>query len=82
MPPITTTAKTTMMRVFRAEIADAAPGAASPGTVLAVDARGIVVATGAGALRLVEVQAAGKKRMAAADWARGARLGAGDALGA
>ena len=81
-PVAATTRAGAPLRVFRAEIAETAPAAASPGTVLAVDARGIVVATGAGALRLVEVQAAGKKRMAAADWARGARLGAGEALGA
>ena len=81
--PVAATTRTgAQLRLWRAEIAEVAPGAAAPGTVLAVDARGIVVATGDGALRLVDVQAAGKKRMPAADWARGARLAAGEVLGA
>ena len=70
------------LRIWRAEIADAAHAGGAPGHVVVVDPRGIVVATGAGALRLLEVQAAGKKRMPAADWARGARLAAGEAFGA
>lgn len=72
------------LRVWRSEVATAPANAAdaTPGTVLAVDARGIVVATGDGALRLLEVQAAGKKRMPAADWARGARLTVGERFGA
>ncbi|MBM4247361.1 MAG: methionyl-tRNA formyltransferase [Deltaproteobacteria bacterium] len=81
-PVAATTRAAAQLRLWRAEIADTATGTAAPGTVLAVDARGIVVATGDGALRLLEVQAAGKKRMPAADWARGARLAAGDVLGA
>ena len=81
--PVATTTRTgAPLRIWRAEIADAANAGGTPGHVLAVDARGIVVATGAGTLRLLEVQAAGKKRMPAADWARGARLAAGEALGA
>jgi len=81
-PVAATTRAQAQLRLWRAEIADAATGTAAPGTVRAVDARGIVVATGDGALRLLEVQAAGKKRMPAADWARGARLAAGEVLGA
>jgi methionyl-tRNA formyltransferase len=69
------------LRVWRAALAGDAPPGAVPGTVLAVDARGIVVATGAGALALSELQAAGKKRMPARDWARGARVVAGEVLG-
>jgi methionyl-tRNA formyltransferase len=49
--------------------------------VLALDREGPLVATGEGALRLLEVQSAGKRRMPAADWARGARLQAGDRIG-
>jgi UDP-4-amino-4-deoxy-L-arabinose formyltransferase/UDP-glucuronic acid dehydrogenase (UDP-4-keto-hexauronic acid decarboxylating) len=55
---------------------------ARPGTVLAIrDGAGIIVATGAGALRLMSVQAAGQPEMRADVWARtsglvdGARLG-------
>lgn len=81
-PVAATTRAGAPLRVWRAAIVDDAPAGGSPGRVLAVDARGIVVATGTGALALQEVQAAGKKRMPAADWARGARLAAGEALGA
>ncbi len=54
------------------------PGKASPGETVAVDREGVVVGCGGGTrLRLIRVQAQGKKRMAAADFARGQRLAAG-----
>jgi len=79
-PCATTTRGGVLLKVLRARVEDGPAGPA--GSVLAVDAAGPLVATGAGALRLLDVQAAGKRRMPAADWARGARLGAGDVLGA
>ena len=45
--------------------------AAQPGEVLAVRDGGVVVATAAGALRLIDVQPAGKGRMDARAWANG-----------
>lgn len=78
-PCATTTHGTTLLKVWRARVERGEPGAA--GTVLSVDKDGPLIATGEGALRLVEVQAAGKRRMNAGDWARGARLQAGDVLG-
>ncbi|MGI9623351.1 MAG: methionyl-tRNA formyltransferase [Acidimicrobiales bacterium] len=42
---------------------------------------GVVVGTGRGALELIEVQAAGKPRRRASDWANGARLASQDRLG-
>lgn len=51
-----------------------ATGAGLPGAVLAADERGVVVACGDGAVRLVEVQPAGKPRMTARAWANGARV--------
>jgi methionyl-tRNA formyltransferase len=48
-----------------------APGSGPPGTILAIDDDGIVVAAGEGAIRLITVQRAGKPRVAAADLARG-----------
>jgi methionyl-tRNA formyltransferase len=40
----------------------------------------LLVAAGAGALELVEVQAAGKRALEAAEFLRGARLTAGERL--
>ena len=56
-----------------------AEAALEPG-VLAADG-GLVTGTGTGALELLDVQLAGKRRMAAAELARGLRLGAGARLG-
>jgi methionyl-tRNA formyltransferase len=51
-----------------------------PGAV-EVDKRGMLVGTGSGhAVRLGEVQPQGRKRMGAADWARGLRLGEGETV--
>jgi len=55
--------------------------AVAPGTVLAVDAAGLRVACGEGAVRLAEVQPAGKPRMPARAWANGARVAPGVRLG-
>ena len=41
--------------------------AGEPGTVAAVDGDGVVVSAGRGAIRLVEVAPAGRRRMPAAD---------------
>ncbi|MEN0110059.1 MAG: methionyl-tRNA formyltransferase [Planctomycetota bacterium] len=51
-----------------------------PGEVIAADGR-LVVATGDGAVELREVQPAGKRRMPAGDWLRGAKLATGAVLG-
>ncbi len=52
-----------------------------PGTLLEPSGDMMLVACGQGALGIAQVQAAGKRRMAAADFLRGARLGPGDRLG-
>ena len=51
-----------------------------PGEV-SVDASGVVVGTGRGAVRLGDVQPAGKRMFPAADWARGARPAPGERVG-
>lgn len=54
--------------------------AGQPGAVLVADKR-LIIATGDGALEILEVQPAGKRRMAAGDWLLGAKLEAGSVLG-
>jgi len=53
------------IKVWRASTAE---GVAEPGTVLQCDRDGIIVACGSGALRLDELQLAGKRRVAAQDF--------------
>lgn len=55
------------------------PGVA-PGTVTAVAPDGVEVACARGVLRLERVKPEGRPEMDAAEWARGARLGAGERL--
>ncbi|AIQ52351.1 methionyl-tRNA formyltransferase [Paenibacillus sp. FSL R7-0331] len=70
-------------KVWAAVKPEAAKQAASkaPGTVLAVNERGVEVSTGDGSLLLTSVQPAGKKAMSAADFSRGAVMSPGTVLG-
>jgi methionyl-tRNA formyltransferase len=52
-----------------------------PGEV-AIAGRDVLVGTGSGAVRLGDVQPAGKRMLPAADWARGARPAPGERVGA
>ena len=56
-------------------------GEAAPGEIVAAQGDELVVACGSGALRLVEVQAEGKRRMTARDFVNGTRPRAGERLG-
>jgi methionyl-tRNA formyltransferase len=51
----------------------------APGEIV-VDRKEVLVGTATGAVRLGDVQAPGKKRMAATDWARGTRIQQGERL--
>jgi methionyl-tRNA formyltransferase len=70
------------LRLWAAEV-DTSPseGSQSPGTILAANRHGLVLATGDGCLRLTEVQPAGKQRQAAASFINGYGVRAGDELG-
>ena len=68
-----------LLKVWQARVET---GTGAPGTVLDVGREGPLVATGEGALRLLVVQPEGKPRMAAADYARGARLAVGETFAA
>jgi methionyl-tRNA formyltransferase len=69
------------LKIWTAETSPATGDPVPPGTVLALDREGPRIQTGRDGLRLLEVQAAGKRRMSAAEWARGARLQVGERLG-
>jgi methionyl-tRNA formyltransferase len=53
------------------------PGQGQPGTILAADANGVVVACGDGALLLTELQKPGGKRLPAEQFLQGFALPAG-----
>ena len=55
--------------------------AGAPGTVIACDAKRVLVACGSGSLELLRVQRQGGKAIAAIDFARGARLAVGTVFG-
>ncbi len=68
-----------VLRIWSARVEQNSPNA-KPGTVVAVDATGFVVATSAGGLRVLACQQAGGKRISAADFARHHQL-LGSSLG-
>jgi methionyl-tRNA formyltransferase len=65
------------IKIWQASVVSAV---GAPGTVLAADASGVVMACGSGALRLEVLQAPGGKRLAAADFLRGHPIAAGVVL--
>ncbi len=67
-----------LLKVWRARIEQVDGQHESPGEVVAIDREGVVVASGLGLVRLLEVQPASRRRMSAADYALGARLKPGD----
>jgi methionyl-tRNA formyltransferase len=69
-----------LVKVWRADPAERATGA-PPGAVVDLDRDGVVVACGSGALRLGELQPAGGRRMPAAAFLAGRRLGLGARFG-
>lgn len=70
------------MKIWKAVPAvNAENAAAAPGTVLSVDKEGFDVCTGDGAIRILELQLEGKKRMSAHDFLLGVKIAAGECLG-
>jgi methionyl-tRNA formyltransferase len=70
-----------MVKLFHARPAPSpAMGHAAPGTVLAIEPAGVQVAAADGAVVIRELQAAGRKRMAAAQFAAGRGIAVGDVL--
>jgi len=67
-----------LVKLFRARSAPGRP--AAPGTVLAIEPAGVHVAAAGGAVVIRELQAAGRRRMAAAQFAAGRGIAVGDVL--
>jgi methionyl-tRNA formyltransferase len=65
------------IKIWRARVRG---GAGDAGTVLAASAEGVLVACGEGALLATELQRAGGKRLAAADFLRGCAIAPGERL--
>jgi methionyl-tRNA formyltransferase len=63
-----------VLRIWTAEALPGADTPAEPGRVVAAGPAGIDVATGAGRLRITELQAPGKRRMAARDFLNARRV--------
>lgn len=68
-----------LVKLFRA-IARPQAEASPPGTVLAIDAAGLHVACGEGAVVIRDIQAPGRKRLAVAQFAAGRGIAVGDVL--
>jgi methionyl-tRNA formyltransferase len=87
-PGAVTTGPTGDVKLFGAQLLTepATPRDGDPtpsrGVVLGVDPEGLVVACGIGAIRVTQVQPAGRAIMNAADWARGRGIAVGQQLGA
>jgi methionyl-tRNA formyltransferase len=62
----------------RSMVESAAPQRPPPGTILEADGDRLVVATGEGPLRVLEIQAEGKRPMAAREFLAGHRLTTAD----
>lgn len=59
------------VKVWKAVVAERDDRLGEPGEILAADNSGITVAAGSGSVRLIEVQPESRKRMSAAEYARG-----------
>jgi len=72
--------KDAQMKIHHAEVISSADACPAPGTIVNVNADGIIVSCGSGLLNLLEVQIEGGRRLSAADFLRGHPLQAGDML--
>ena len=77
LPGASTAARNTALKIWRAH---ATQTEGAPGTILEAGPGGIVVACGSGSLRVLELQRAGGKRLAAAQFLAGFPLAAGERL--
>jgi methionyl-tRNA formyltransferase len=69
------------LKIFGAGVVHDAGAEVPAGTIVTADDRGVLVACGSRGVRLLEVAPAGRRRMGASEWARGARFEPGERLG-
>jgi methionyl-tRNA formyltransferase len=81
-PGAFTTARGRTVKVHRTRVVHLERPQVPVGRVLVADKSRVLVASGAGAVELVTVQAEGRRAMAASDWAIGRGVAEGDLLGA
>jgi methionyl-tRNA formyltransferase len=79
-PVAATMVRATPVKLWRGA-AEASGARAEPGTVIAADARGVLVACGDGALRVTELQRAGGRRLGARDFLAGFAVAPGERCG-
>ena len=71
-----------LLKILRVEVPDAVTARErSPGEIISADRSGLIVACGEGALRILELQREGGKRLDAAQFLAGHLLQAGARLG-
>ncbi|MGQ5521791.1 methionyl-tRNA formyltransferase [Chitinimonas sp. PSY-7] len=76
-PGCTTLYEETLIKCWAGETSNEQ---SNPGTILAADAQGVLVAAGAGAVRITELQRPGAKRLNARDFLAGGKLQIGEVL--
>jgi methionyl-tRNA formyltransferase len=77
-PAASTRFRGDVLKVFRSAVHD---GAGEPGSVITAGPEGLLIATGEGALALLEVGPAGRRRMSAPEFVRGYHPELGERLG-
>jgi methionyl-tRNA formyltransferase len=77
-PAATTTFRGDPLKVYRAASSDVA---GEPGRIVSVSKEGVVVGTGRGGLRLLDLAPAGRRRMSGADFVNGLRPEVGERIG-
>lgn len=69
------------IKIYRAQLCDEASSTARPGEIIRADSKcGLIVQTGAGAVKITEIQLEGKKRLPCCDYLRGCPMKAGQNL--
>jgi methionyl-tRNA formyltransferase len=79
-PGATTGIQGKRLQILAARPLDLLAHDAAPGSVLEIGRDGVTIACGTGAITLRSVKPEGRQVMTAAEWARGARIKAGDML--